>query len=56
MGVSASDLAPLGSFEMPSQQTIQTIATKLGEDPSAVERILADFITDAKAEPQAARK
>jgi hypothetical protein len=49
MGITATDLAPLSDLEMPTQETIQTIATSLGEDSSKIEKVFADFVTDAKA-------
>ncbi len=50
MGVTSDDLAPLSDFEMPSQETIQTISANLGEEPAKIEKVFADFVAQTKAQ------
>jgi len=52
MGVTATQMAPLNRLEMPDQSTIETIANKLGEEPSKIENVLTDYVTDVKAAQQ----
>jgi hypothetical protein len=49
-GVSANELVPLANLEMPSQESIQKMAANLGEDQTKIATILADFISDIRAE------
>lgn len=50
MKISRSDLKAISKFELPSREIMQSVARSLGERPAKIERILTDFIADAKAE------
>ena len=50
LGLSNEDMTALNSLNMPSKESIQTIAARLHEDPATVEKIFADFIADIKSE------
>ena len=50
LGLSQEEAAPLLRLEMPSDASIQHMASTMGEDAGVVKQILADFITDLKTE------
>ena len=50
LGVPASDLRAIAKLESPSRDTVEKVAHALGERPEKLERILKDFLADAKSE------
>jgi hypothetical protein len=50
LGLSATDAAQLANLQMPSQEVIVKVASKLGEDPAKIEKVMAGFIADVKGD------
>ncbi len=44
------DLQALGKLELPSRESVEKVAQALGERPAKIEKILKDFLSDAKSE------
>ncbi len=48
--IQPSDLRAIAKLEQPSREVVEKVAQALGERPAKIERILKDFLADAKSE------
>lgn len=49
LNLSRSDLVAIANLQMPSKETVLKVAGALNERPKKIQRLLADFIVDARA-------
>lgn len=50
LGLDVSDVSSLANLEMPSRESVDKVALALNEQSISIERLMADFVRDIKAE------